>query len=138
MLDTCWSGHKLQNRDKRLSFIFIIYFVDLFSALFRGKLISIPFLGGAKSTSVSEDLQSSRKSISKNKLSEEDEFELQSNQKYKDNERTLQRNEEKSTEKFSKGSDPSEFVIKILDGIIDDNKDIWIVWMEVTICLCKA
>ena len=37
----------------------------------------------------------------------------------------MQKNVEKSTEKFSKGSDPSEFVIKILDGIIDNNIDIF-------------
>ena len=28
--------------------LFIFYFVDLFSALFRGKLISIPFLSGER------------------------------------------------------------------------------------------
>lgn len=108
-----------------LYFLFILYFVDLFSTLFRGKLINIPFLGGVKSTNVSEDLKSSSKSISKNQLSEEDELELQNNQKYEDKVATSQRNLEKSTEKFSKGSDPSEFVIKILDGIINNNKDMF-------------
>ena len=44
---------------------------------------------------------------------------------YRDKVTASQRNIEKSTEKFSKGSDPSEFVIKILDGIIDNNKDMF-------------
>ena len=103
--------------------LLVLWLVDVYSTLFRKKLIKYPFLSKADGTNDAAT-KIENKSEQPNRFSKEDERELEQLRSSEDKQKNSNKNVQKITKPtFTGKEDPSKFISSILEVIIDQNLD---------------
>ena len=101
--------------------LLVLWLVDVYSTLFRKKLIKYPFLSKGDATNKSAPKIDSKTEPS-NRFSKEDELELEQLRSSEDKQNNSKKNVQKITKpKFTGKDEPSKFISSILELIIDQN-----------------